>query len=327
LRSAAPRLPARAAVVEAGYGVVMPAEGIHLTALREAMASPALATSVRRRLIRRDDAARFGALVPDLAYFDRYVAEVIRYVAGVPARPSPWGAAIHDGGAVALLGSLLAIARRERCDELAAIALGLASHCAIDRALHPLINALARAHPVGDNHDASHREVEKFQSICFHEQYLGRDTMGTPAITGYLTIQLANGLDARLSRLVREAWSDALGAAPAERELAGFVRGYRAHARLLGTRLGARVAPPAAKDAARPRYLHGAWGTFAALLEAAIATSIGVLDAAGAVLDASAADLDRARRELATKLPAGTIDPQGHELDLERPVQITSLAS
>ncbi|MEO7730122.1 MAG: zinc dependent phospholipase C family protein, partial [Kofleriaceae bacterium] len=231
----------------------MPAEGIHLTALREAMASPALAPSVRRRLVRRDDAGRFGALLPDLAYFDRYVAEVIRYVARVPARPSPWGAAIHDGGAVALLHSLLTIARRERDDELAAIALGLASHCAIDRALHPLINALARRHPVGRNHDASHREVEKFQSICFHEQYLGRDTMGTPAITGYLTIQLANDLDARLNRLLREAWADALGSAPRERELAGFVRGYRAHARLLGTRLGARVAPPAAKAEAQPR--------------------------------------------------------------------------
>src|ERR1043166_6932648 len=90
----------------------MPAEGIHLTALREAMASPALSTSVRRRLIRRDDAARLGALVPDLASFRRYVGEVIRYALGMPAQPSPWGTEIHDGGAVRLLGSLLTIARR-----------------------------------------------------------------------------------------------------------------------------------------------------------------------------------------------------------------------
>jgi hypothetical protein len=306
----------------------MPAEAIHLTALREAMASPALATSVRRRLVRRDDAARLGALVPDLPYFHRYVAEVVRYVAGVPARPSRWGAMIHqDGGAVALLGSLLGIARRERDDDLSAIALGVASHCAIDRALHPLINALARAHPVGGNHDASHREVEKFQSICFHERYLGHDTLGTPAITGYLAVHLTRGLDPRLDRLLCEGWADALGSAPGPRELAGFLRGYRAHARLLGTRLGKRIAPPAAKDEARPRYLRGPWGTFEALLEAAIATSIGVLDAAGAVLDASASDLDSARRALAARLPAGTIDPQGTDLDLERPVRIASLAS
>jgi hypothetical protein len=305
----------------------MPAEGIHLTALREAMASPALAASVRHRLARHEDAAKFGAVVPDLAYFRRYALEVLRYLVRAPARPSRWGTAIHDGGAIALLGSVLRIARRERDDELAAIALGLASHCAIDRALHPLINALARANPVGRNHDASHREVEKFQSICFHEQYLGRDTMGTPAITAYLTIQIANRFDERLDRLLREAWADALGSAPSGRELSDFVRGYRTHAWLLGTRLGKRLAPPAAKDEARPRYLHGPWGTFESLLEAAVAGSIGVLDAAGAVLEASTSDVDDAYRALATRLPAGTIDPQGDHLDLTQPVRIASLAS
>ncbi|HEU4734772.1 MAG TPA: zinc dependent phospholipase C family protein [Kofleriaceae bacterium] len=302
----------------------MPAEAIHLTAVREAMASPALATATRRRLVRRDDAARFGAIVPDLPYFRRYVVEVVRYVARMPAQPSARGAAIHEGGAVALLGGLLDVARRDRDDDVAAIALGVASHCAIDRALHPLINALARAYPVGTSHDAAHREVEKFQSICFHERYLGRDAMGTPAITSYLTIQLAARLDARISRLVREAWSIGLGSAPSEREIAGLVSGYRAHARLLGTPLGKRIAPPAAKDAARPRYLHGPWGSFEALLEAAIAGSIGVLDAACAVLDAGPAELDAARRALAVKLPPGTIDPQGDELDLGRPVQLAS---
>ena len=303
----------------------MPAEGIHLTALREAMASPALGTAVRRRLIRRDDAAKFGALVADLPYYHRYLLEVIRYVTGRPGAPSPWGSQIHDGGAVALLDRLLVIARRERDDELAAIALGLASHCAIDRALHPLINALARAYPIG-THDASHREVEKFQSICFHEQYLGRDTMGTPALATYLQVHLANGLGDPLDRLLREAWAAALGAALGRRELAGFVRGYRVHAWLLGTPLGKRIAPPAAKEAARPRYLHGPWGSFASLLESAIDTSIGVLEAAGAVLDATTGDVERARRALARLLPAGSIDPQGDALDLARPVEIVSLA-
>jgi hypothetical protein len=306
----------------------MPAEGIHLIALREAMASPALAPSVRRRLVRRDDAARFGALVPDLPYFDRYAAEVIRYLTRRPARPSPWGARIHDGGAVALLGSLLTIARRERDDELAAIALGLASHCAIDRALHPLVNALARAHPAGGSHDNSHREVEKFQSLCFHERYLGRNTMGSFAITGHLTIQLARHFDARINQLLREAWADALGTAPTPRELSSFVRGYASHAWLLGTPLGKRIATPAAIEASRPLYLHGTWGTFDALLEDAVTLSLRVLDAAGAVLDAATpTELDAASRALAARLPAGTIDPQGDDLDLGRPVRLAFLAS
>ena len=300
----------------------MPAEGIHLTAVREATAAPNLDAPVRRLLVRRDDAARFGAIVPDLPYFHRYAVEVVRYVARWPAQPSAWGAMIHDGGAVALLRSLLAIARRERDDVLRAIALGVASHCAIDRALHPLINALARQHPDGRTHDASHREVEKFQSICFHELYLGRDTMGTPAITGYLTIHLAKQLDDRLDRLLREAHADALGTAPTAREFAGFVRGYVQHAWLLGTPLGKRIAPPAAKDAARPKYLRGAWGTFEALLDDAIRASIAILNAAGAVLEAEDADLGAARAALDARLPLGTIDPQGIDLDVNRAIAV-----
>jgi hypothetical protein len=302
----------------------MPAEGIHLTALREATASPALAAPVRARLVRCDDAARFGAIAPDLPYFDRYLIEVARYAAKIPAQPSPWGAAIHDGGAVALLDALLTIARRERDDRLAAIALGVASHCAIDRALHPLINALARLHRGGANHDASHREVEKFQSICFHERYLGRDTMGTPQITGYLAIQVAERPDARVLALFHEAWATALPSPPSPRQLARCVRGYRIHARLLGTPLGARIAPSAAKERARPLYLDGPWGTFESLLATAIERSVPVLEAAGAVLDAAPRDLDAARRALHARLPPGTIDPQGDALDLSAPVALAS---
>jgi hypothetical protein len=196
----------------------VPAEGIHLTALREATAAPALATPVRKRLVKDDDSARLGAILVDLPYFHGFAGEVIRYLAGLPAKPSPWGKSLHDGGAVLLLHALIDIARRERDDVIAAIALGVASHCAIDRALHPLINALARRHREGPTHDAAHREVEKFQSICFHERYLGRDTMGTPAITGYLMIRAISHLDPRRSAFVREAWRTALGGAPSAGE-------------------------------------------------------------------------------------------------------------
>lgn len=300
----------------------MPAEGIHLTALREATAAPSLVASVRRRLVRDDDAARLGAILVDLPYFHQFAGEVLRYVAGLPAKPSPWGAMMHDGGAVQLLHALLDVARREHDDTLAAIALGVASHCVIDRALHPLINALARHHSEGATHDASHREVEKFQSICFHERYLGRDTMGTPAITGHIMVRLVSHLDARRGWLILDAWRAALGSAPSAGELAGFRRGYRAHTRLLGTPLGKLVAPPPAKEAARPRYLEGAWGTFEALLEDAIAASLPVLEAAGAVLEADTADLPAARAHLASALPRGTIDPAGRTVDLGVPFRV-----
>ena len=57
----------------------MPAEGIHVTAVREATAAPGLAPELRRRLIRHDDAARFGAILVDLPYFHQFALEVMRY--------------------------------------------------------------------------------------------------------------------------------------------------------------------------------------------------------------------------------------------------------
>lgn len=296
----------------------MPAEGIHLTAVREA--APKLNPEVRKRL--EGDGARFGAILVDLPYFHRFALEVVRYVAGIPAQPSRWGTLLHDGGAVELLFALLEVARRERDDQLAAIALGVASHCSIDRALHPLINSLARLHREGKNHDAAHREVEKFQSICFHESYLGGDRMGTPGITAHLKIPTMKSLDDRRSSLVREAWRIALGDAPNYDELLGYRRGYRMHCRLLGTPLGKRLAPAKAKERARPMYLHGTWGSFERSLEDAIAASVVVLDAAGAVLDAAPGDAEAARAQLGSLLPRGTIDPQGEDIDLGAPYRV-----
>ena len=301
----------------------MPAEGIHVTAVREATAAPGLAPELRKRLVRNDDAARFGAILVDLPYFHQFAREVLRYVAGIPAQPSRWGTELHDGGAVELLLALLDIARRDRDEVLGAIALGVASHCSIDRGLHPLINALARVHKEGANHDAAHREVEKFQSVCFHETYLGGDRMGTPGITGHLKIRLMGELDDRRASLIREAWRVALGDSPTHDEMLGFRRGYRAHCRLLGSPLGKRLAPAAAKERARPMYLRGGWGTFEGSLEHAITASVDVINAAGALLDASTSDVPAARAHLASLLPRGTIDPMGTEVDLAARYQVT----
>ena len=299
----------------------MPAEGIHLTALREALAAPGLDVSARRRLVRREDAARLGALIVDLPYFHRFAGEVVRYLAGFPAKPSPWGPALHEeGGAVALLHELVRVARRDRDDTIGAVALGLASHASIDRALHPLVNSLARLHKVGKSHDASHREVEKFQSICFHEAYMGKDLMGTPTITAYLTIPMASRLhEPQLSAQLREAWEAALGRAPSARELAGYGRGYRMHTRLLGLPVGKRIAPAKAKEQARPRYLEGAWGNFSAALESAVKVSVPVINATAAALEASEADAAAAMHALRAALPFGTIDPSGDDATLRAP--------
>jgi len=311
----------------------VPAEGIHLTALRETLFLGALATPARRCALRYEAAARLGAVAPDLPYFDRYGEELVRYVARRPARASTWGARIHGGGAVVLVGVVLERARRERSDLLAALAMGLASHACIDRSIHPLVNALARRFPEGASHDASHREVEKFQSVLFHERYLGGDHMGAPGIVRLVTVPapelLAStsagpALVAAFARAVEGEGSEGADAGHVASALARMARGYRMHARVLGSPLGKRVAPPSEKERAAPLFYEGPWGTFDRVLSEAVERSVPVLEAVWAAYEARDAEAARARDLLAALLPAGTIEGQGLDLDLGRTFVVRS---
>lgn len=300
--------------------VNVPAEGIHLTALREAVFLETLATPARRCVLRFESAARLGAVGPDLPYFDRYAEELVRYVARRPARTSAWGARIHGGGAIELVRVVLEHARRERSDLLAALAIGLASHACIDRSIHPLVNALARRFPEGASHDASHREVEKFQSVLFHEGYYGRDYMGTPGIVRLVAVPARELMTAtRAGPALVAAFARAADDPATKAPLRRMSGGYEMHARVLGSPLGKRVAPPAEKERARPLFLEGPWGTFERVLEEAIVRSRPVLDAVWAAFDASDRDAPDAHAALDELLPAGSIEGQGHDVDLERP--------
>ncbi len=298
----------------------VPAEAIHLTALREAVFLGSLAPKARRCVLCFESAARLGAVGPDLPYFDRYAEELVRYAAGRSARPSAWGARIHHGGAIDLVRVVLEHARRQRSELLAALAIGLASHACIDRSIHPLVNALARRSPERDSHDGAHREVEKFQSILFHERYYGRDYMGTPALVRLVGVPATELLgSSAVGPALVDAFSRAATDPDAARPLARMVRGYGLHARVLGSPLGKRVAPPSEKERARPLFLHGLWGTFETVLETAIVHSRPVLEAVWAAFEASDRDAEEARAALDARLPAGSIEGQGSDVDLARP--------
>jgi hypothetical protein len=298
----------------------MPAEGIHLTALQETAFLAAMPTAARRCVLRFTGAARLGSVAPDLPYFDRYGEELVRYVAHVPARPSPWGRRIHDGGAVELLHSVLDEARKQRAEVLAALAMGLASHACVDRTLHPLVNALARRFPEAETHDASHREVEKFQSILFHEVYLGRDFMGTPALTRLIEVPSQELMrDAVVGSALAAAFQRAASDPAPQQPLRRMARGYWLHTLVLGSPLGRRVAPPSEKERSRPLFLEGGWGRFESALTEAIRLSAPVLEQVWAVFEASEADVSAARAQLDQLLPRGSIEGQGRELDLDSP--------
>lgn len=296
----------------------MPAECVHLTALRESVASSRLCTEARRCTTRHEDAARLGAVALDLPYFDRYLEEVARYVIGRPPRGSPWGSLVHERAAVGIAVYVLERARLDRSDRLGALGLGLVSHAAMDRQLHPLVNALARRHAGRLSHDAAHREVEKFQSICFHEMYFGEDCMGQPGIRRKIGIPVRELFASGDFRSVLSAaYSSACGVPMTARALTTMASGYEHHVMLLGSPVGARIASEADKAEARPKFMFGAWGSFEEALHRAIDGALPALECAWAFATASDGDAEAARRALLEVLPLGSIDPPGYDFDLD----------
>lgn len=299
----------------------MPAEWIHLTSLAEGAAVANLPAEARRVLARASHAARLGVLFVDLPYFASFEQELVRYLLHVAPRGNPWGDRTHTEAVAILVAVVRRAAETEdplERDENRAFALGLASHLAIDRAVHPLVNWLAERDVAEGlskgNHAAAHREVEKFQSICFHETYFGSDALGTRAMSDHLAVR---GMD-RLERsgpaaLGVAAMHDALGSAPKLGELARWGRSFGRYTQILASPLGKTIAPQDVKDAARPRYVHGRWGNFANALEEAIRSSVPVLETVWSMLEGPPRKLttDDVSTTLFAVFGPGTIDPPG----------------
>ncbi|NUP04517.1 MAG: hypothetical protein HOW73_00465 [Polyangiaceae bacterium] len=298
----------------------MPAEGIHITAFREASTASGLSPEVRRAVMRHEDAGRLGAVLMDMPYFDHYAEEVVRYAARLKPRASPWGAVVHEEAAVPIVFALARAAHRARSSELAVLALGAASHATIDRAMHPLVNALARRHHGGRDHDGAHREVEKFQSICFHEEYFGQDRMGTDGIVRLVRVPFGELFAKQhVRQAVCDAYSPSIPNGPTETDLARMGSGYELHARLIGSPVGRLVASEKEKSEARPKFLYGGWGRFEQVLEEAIQRSVGVLERTWAVFAAGDGEREARLRELEKVLPRGTIDGRGDDVELDMP--------
>ena len=275
----------------------MPAEGVHFSALRDSGLS--------------GDAARLGAVFVDLPYFERFPLAVLRYLLDAGPLPSRWGDVTHRRAPIAVGRGLMEQAVRlggEAGAWLEAFALGYISHAAVDRSMHPWVNSLAleRAQRLDDTLERQHQEVEKFQSIIFHDGRLGFEVMGTGALYAHCTVDAAplwtpGPVREAVQRVLSEAW----GEAPAPALLRGWARGYAQYVTLIASPLGRRVAPREEKEVARAELFQGFEGRF----DAAVAQSkrwISALKAYGrdGAFDASA------RAALERELPEGTIDPQ-----------------
>ena len=297
----------------------MPVDAIHLTAMREGVAHAGVSAEARRVVARAEHAARLGAVWLDLPYFASFRANVVRYGLGLALPHSAWGTETHDRAAPLLRAVIRhgAAVRDElaRC-EAAAFTIGLASHIAIDRALHPLVNWLAERYRVEKpklTMAQAHREVEKFHSLEFHETYWGRDVMGTTALASYVGIDGIDRLDrGSLGNLGLRAMTDAFGNAPGLADLVAWGRSYALYVRLLASPAGKMLVTRRARDQAA-WISHGYWGVFASHFRRAIDASAGLIEAAwgfyrhGARVWAT----DEIEHRLRPHLSDETIDPPG----------------
>lgn len=310
----------------AQYTGRVPAEGIHLSALDDLIAwGPAPITSQLAAGARRE-AARLGSVLVDLPYFERFAQAVVNYLIGRPQQTSRWGDTFHHRQPIAigtwLMQSGCQLAQRahspierERGELIIAFALGYIAHAAVDRSLHPLVNAMARARSQhsGRTVDQEHHEVEKYQSILFHEERFGIDMMGRRFLFNYLDIDFSLLCGRRGASQGGPLWPtlcDALmhthGESPTLRDFRRWTRSFDDYCLILTSPLGATVVPDHEKLWVRPwvfdavcfplRYRH-------AIQQAQRWADALLAWGRDGVFDTSA------ERALAAIIPEGSIDP------------------
>jgi hypothetical protein len=162
----------------------MPAAALHITFV-DLCATRSLPAPYAAAIAARPRYARLGAMVHDLPYYGNMLVAAVRYGIDRPAPWNPWGKQVHsEGGAAPVFARLCArVAAPSPLDDEArrAFLAGVASHIALDTAMHDLVRFCARREmaTAGDGtEDVYHNRAEKYQSLFFHLDLRGRDILG-----------------------------------------------------------------------------------------------------------------------------------------------------
>jgi hypothetical protein len=291
----------------------MPVEAIHISAYLDSLAASRAPMAFRTAELR--ELGRLGSVLIDFPYFERFPVGVLRYLLNRPTAQSRWGALLHEGTPVAGALRMLERARELRArdvrasDRVLALALGYISHLAVDRSLHPLVNRMARARArrLGTDPKREHTEVEKFHSVLFHQDRLGFDFMGTPALREHIEVDGdALHRDATLFAAVDACFAAATGDAPGRAAFEQWARGYRQYIWLVSSAVGKRIVPEQVKRRVHGELYRGGWGSFVDHYGVAVGCAREALDAALVFMEAPASEASRAVFALA--LPEGPID-------------------
>jgi hypothetical protein len=285
----------------------VPVEAIHISAYLDSLAASGAPANLRAGELR--DLGRLGSLVIDFPYFERFPLGVWRYLRHQPTAQSAWGEQLHKGNPVSAAHAMLERARTTGSQRVLALALGFVSHLAVDRSLHPLVNRMARerARRLGGDDAHHHTEVEKFHSVLFHQERLGFDFMGKPALRAHIEVDAdAVHADRELFPVLDAAFATVAGEGPGRAAWASWARGYRQYVWLVSSPVGKRIVPEDVKRRVHGELYRGAWGAFVDAYGVAVARSRDAIDAALTWVNAS--DMSRARDAFRQALPEGPID-------------------
>ncbi len=284
----------------------MPAPQLHLSFALSIVDDARLPHRVREACRREQTYVRLGSIVHDLPYYGNMLVETVRYGLGAPAVDEPWAYRMHSVEPARFVASYIRAARRAPAlttDERLALVGGLLSHCALDLALHPLVNYCARrdTRELGGHESMHHRVTEKYHALFFHFARRGYDPIGTAEFREWTRVtKMGTPLSARcepgLTAFITDAYTGAYGSAPPVARWSSWVRSFRHFGLLVGSPLAARNSRAMQKDVRlRLRYFENAhfdfWGFYAGAerrLQHLVELGLGYFDAADFSTEAEA---------------------------------------
>jgi hypothetical protein len=214
----------------------MPAPQLHLT-FGEFLGREALPPPMRAACAAEPRYVRLGSIFHDLPYYGNMALMAIRYGLRRPAEESYWGTKIHYDRPDLFLARFVETARTIDAplsqEERLAVVAGFCSHVALDLAMHPLVNYIARRdqRDEGGAESHHHRLAEKYQAMFFHLDTLGRDIIGSREMhertrvtkrTSLLRLSTEPAIVDFAITAYRAMWEDA----PSQKEWMSWVRSF-----------------------------------------------------------------------------------------------------
>jgi hypothetical protein len=228
----------------------MPAPQFHLSFALSIIHDDRVPARLREACLAEQTYLRLGSIVHDLPYYGNMLVESVRYGLGAPAVDEPWAYRMHSVEPARFVASFIRAAHGAHAlttDEKLALVGGLVSHCALDLALHPLVNYCARrdAREHGGHESMHHRLTEKYHALFYHVDRRGSDPIGTPEFRAWTRVTkrgsaLSRRVEPGLLSFIDDAYRGAYGDAPNTARWSGWVRSFRHFGLLVGSRIAAR---------------------------------------------------------------------------------------